>query len=307
LTLVIVDVEAKELVAKRDVTIPDARVARQLGGELKKFLSEGPVERAKTLFDQGNQHYNLGEFAKALESYKRAYRVKALPAFLFNIAQCHRKLGHHGEAIQMYQSYLVGLPNADNKGLVESLITESQSRIADGQRHERARQAAELEAGKQRAEHARKTKEAEARAEAERRKITQAKLDAERARELDRTYNQHPARKWTIVSGIIGVAAIGTGGYFGLRTRNLQSEFDNAGCGDPSINTDQATLATCDANRHEGQRNARLATVLLASGGALFAASVVVFIVDPGNVSRPPRERARVAISPTSIQVVMPW
>src|SRR5213075_837707 len=95
------------------------------GPALAKLVESVTVEKAKALFAEGNQHYNLGEFQQALEMYKLAYRVKPLPAFQFNIAQCHRKLGQHKDAIAMYQAYLVGVPDATNKDIVESLIAES--------------------------------------------------------------------------------------------------------------------------------------------------------------------------------------
>ncbi|HEY5937320.1 MAG TPA: hypothetical protein VIU61_21880, partial [Kofleriaceae bacterium] len=119
--LVLVDVGAKELIVKRDLTLATKKLAKELPAAVQKLVQDGPVQRAKDLFGQGSKHYAIGEFAPALELYKRAYRIKALPAFLFNMAQCHRKLGQHKDAIAMYQSYLVGIPNADNKALVESL------------------------------------------------------------------------------------------------------------------------------------------------------------------------------------------
>jgi len=77
---------------------------------VKKFVADARSDRAKAIFAEGNQHFNLGEFAPALEKYKTAYRIKPLAAFQFNIAQCHRKLGQYKEAIAMYQNYLTGVP-----------------------------------------------------------------------------------------------------------------------------------------------------------------------------------------------------
>jgi tetratricopeptide (TPR) repeat protein len=310
-TLVIVDVEAKELVAKRDVTIPDARIARQLGGVLKKFLDEGPVERAKTLFDQGNQHYNLGEFAKALESYKRAYRVKALPAFLFNIAQCHRKLEQHREAVAMYQSYLLGVPDAANKALVESLIAESKTKLAEVARlseesDKAKREREKLDLERKRAEEDRKAKEAAAVAASEKSKVEQARISVERERELDKTYNRHPARKWTIIAGSVGAAAAIAGGVFGLSARNAQSDFDSAGCGEDRF-LDEPTLAKCVGDRDRGERNARLANILIGGGGAVLLGSVIVFAIDPGNLERPTQARAQLGVSPNGVKVVIKW
>lgn len=302
LAFVLVDVTDKELIARREVTIAARKLERELGPAVQRFLAAAPTERAKALFNAGNRHYELGEYAQALAIYKQAYRAKPLPAFQFNIAQCHRKLGQHREAIAMYQAYLVGLPGAQNKQLVESLITESQSQIAKEQQLAREREQARLDADKQRAEDARKAKEAEAAAEAERRKALQAKLDAERAAQLEKTYNKHPARGWMVATGLVGLATAGAGGYFAYRARSAQAAFDDAGCGDPGRTLPQPVLATCAEDRDEGKRDARLANVLLASGGALAAASLLVFILDPGNIERP-RERATVAVTPSSVQV----
>ena len=138
---------------------------------LRKFVDEAPTERAKALFLVGNQHYNLGELAQALEMYKRAYQIKPLAEFLFNIAQCHRKLGEHKDAITMYQSYLVGVPDAQNKALVDELIAESKAALAAADQRETDR----LTTERARAEELRKAREAEALAARERRRTEQVK------------------------------------------------------------------------------------------------------------------------------------
>ncbi len=310
--LVLVDVAGKELVAKRDIVLADRNVARELPLELKKFLDSAPIERAKTLFAQGNQHYALGEFVSALEFYRRAYRIKPLPAFLFNIAQCHRKLGQHHEAVTMYQSYLAGVPDAQNKALVESLMAESKGKLAEEQRvadlaAQARRDVERLELERQRAEADRKAKEAVAMAAAERTKIEQARLAAEHERALEKTYNKHPARKWTIALGGVGAGALIAGGVFGFSARNAQSAFDDAGCGNPERVLDQPALAKCVDDRDRGKRSARLGSILLVSGGALLATSLVVFVLDPGNLARPERPRTAVAIAPGSVQLVVQW
>jgi tetratricopeptide (TPR) repeat protein len=310
---VLVDVAGKAVIGKRDVRISDRKIKRELGRALRAFLDEAPTERAKALFTTGNRHYELGEFTQALEVYKQAYRVKALPAFQFNIAQCHRKLGQHHEAIQMYQAYLVGVPDAQNKALVDSLIAESRAEIAAAEKAARDAEQAKLDAEKKKAEEARlaaeaarKAKEAEAAAEAERRRQIQAKLDAERQRELDKTYNRHPARKWMIATGVIGAATAGVGGYFAMRARNRQSAFDDRGCGEAEHSLPEAELDMCREDIDQGRKDARLANILIGAGGAVVLGSLIVYIIDPGNLERP-KERANIAISPTSVQVVVRW
>jgi tetratricopeptide (TPR) repeat protein len=312
--LVLVDVAAKELVAKRDLTLAKRKLAKDLPPMIGRLVQDGPVERAKDLFAQGSKHYQLGEFAPALELYKRAYRVKALPAFLFNIAQCHRKLGQHTEAVAMYQSYLVGVPNAPNKALVESLIAESKAALAQARStaDKRAAEAAQLESermalDKKRSEDARKAKEADAIAAAERRRVEEARLSAERERELDKIYDRHPARTWAIVGGSVGIAAAIGGGFFTMRARSAQNAFDNAGCGDRDQVLDVAALAQCRRDQDRGEKSARLGSVLLGSGAGVLAAALVVFVLDPGNVERPEQARASVTVTPRSVQVVLPW
>jgi tetratricopeptide (TPR) repeat protein len=70
------------------------------------------------------RHYDLSEWEPALIDFKEAYRNKPDPAFLYNIAQCHRKLGHANDAITFYQSYLRRAPNAGNREEVERRIAE---------------------------------------------------------------------------------------------------------------------------------------------------------------------------------------
>lgn len=77
---------------------------------------------ARQLYEQGTQHYDLNEFREALGAFKDAYRNYNDPAFLFNIAHCHRALGNSAEAIQFYKSYLRKLPDAPNAAEVRRII-----------------------------------------------------------------------------------------------------------------------------------------------------------------------------------------
>ncbi len=305
LDVVLVDVGGKDLLSRRQITLPAAKLLKELGPALKKFVAEAPVERAKALFAKGNEHYNLGELVQALELYRRAYRAMPLPAFLFNIAQCHRKLGQHADAVTMYQSYLVGVPDAQNKALVESLITESRAVLDAEQKTAAAMEHARLDAEraaaeKQKAEAIRRAKEAEAKAEAERTQAARIASD----REL---YNKHPARNWAYVAAGVGAVAMVGGGVFGVRARDAQSAFDNANCGDPAELLTQSELAACRSDRDRGERSAMFSNVLLIGGGALLATSVLVFVLDPGNLERPQDARAQLRITPTSAQAVVRW
>ena len=82
---------------------------------------------AKAHYATGVRHFDLSEFDEALADFKVAYRNKPDPVFLYNIGQCHRKLGHTEEAINFYQAYLRRAPDAKNREEVERRIAELQS------------------------------------------------------------------------------------------------------------------------------------------------------------------------------------
>jgi tetratricopeptide (TPR) repeat protein len=89
------------------------------------------IAAAKAHYETGVRHFDLSEYEPALVEFKEAYRNKPDPVFLYNIAQCHRKLGHTDEAISFYQSYLRRAPEAKNREEVERRIAELQSLRGD--------------------------------------------------------------------------------------------------------------------------------------------------------------------------------
>jgi tetratricopeptide (TPR) repeat protein len=84
---------------------------------------------ARTHFEAAEKAFNVGRFEDALAEYQVAYDALPLPAFVFNIAQCHRNLGNAEQAIFFYQRYLSLEPQASNRGVVEDLIIEQQHRL----------------------------------------------------------------------------------------------------------------------------------------------------------------------------------
>lgn len=90
----------------------------------------------RAAFDEGTTDYNLGHYEDALAAFERGYRVKNDPAFLFNIGQCHRQLGHAKDAARSYRAYLRESPSVP-----ESQATEVQ-RLIGLMDDEVARQAA---------------------------------------------------------------------------------------------------------------------------------------------------------------------
>lgn len=81
-------------------------------------------DAARKAYSEGSRYYNLNQYAEALEAFKRAYWNYEEPSFLYNIAQCHRRLKHKSEAIDFYRSYLRNAPAAPNRVEVEKVIAE---------------------------------------------------------------------------------------------------------------------------------------------------------------------------------------
>ena len=79
-------------------------------------------QRAREEFRTGLQHYNLGEYKDALETFKSAYRDYGDPSFLFNIAQCERMLGEKTEAIRSYRAFLREVGETSQRTEVLGLI-----------------------------------------------------------------------------------------------------------------------------------------------------------------------------------------
>jgi len=141
---------------------------------------------AKKHFYAGEKLFALGRFDEALAEYEAAFDAKPLPAFLFNIGQCHRNLHDYDAAIFSYRKYLSLMPDAANRAEVEDLIRE----LEDLQARERA-------------EHDRQ--------------------ETDRARAAEHDEPSTPVyKKWWLWTGV-GVVAAGTATFLLTRDRGVPS------------------------------------------------------------------------------------
>ena len=69
-------------------------------------------------------HYELGEFAAAVDEFKLAYARSQAPGLLFNLAQASRLNKDYEQALHFYRAYLRVRPDAANRDDVERRITE---------------------------------------------------------------------------------------------------------------------------------------------------------------------------------------
>lgn len=79
--------------------------------------AESPeLARAKQMYVEGKRYYDVGDYPRAIETWKRAYVVSSAPMLLFNIAQAYRLTGDCVQALRVYASYereARDLPNKD--------------------------------------------------------------------------------------------------------------------------------------------------------------------------------------------------
>ena len=144
------------------------------------------------------QFFNLGKFEPALAELEEAYKLKAAPGLLFNIAQCHRQLKHYERAAFFYKAYA----EAGTGPQVEVAKTFAQEMLALDTAEKEQAHAAEVKAEQARAEEARREQEKVAK---------QRELDLELARlAANRAQADVPApifKKWWFWTGVAVIAA----------------------------------------------------------------------------------------------------
>jgi tetratricopeptide (TPR) repeat protein len=173
-------------------------------------------DQAKIHVKAADTDFKLGRFQEALDSYSKAYELYAAPAFLFNIAQCHRNLKNWERAIFFFEGYLRESPNAPNRQLVESLLHEAHDEYDKAQKLKAETDARDRQAAdQQRAtdmEEARRKLAAEERAVLERRAAQQQNGGFRD----DRPRGAPITKKWWFWTavGVVVIAAAGTTYYF---------------------------------------------------------------------------------------------
>jgi tetratricopeptide (TPR) repeat protein len=88
-------------------------------------------ESARSHYAQGQAEYNLGHYAEALKEFEAAYKMRPVPALLFNIGQCHRFIGDFQSAVTTYRAFVrTADPNDKNLALARDLLKQSEAALA---------------------------------------------------------------------------------------------------------------------------------------------------------------------------------
>jgi tetratricopeptide (TPR) repeat protein len=83
-----------------------------------------PEEQAGELVDEAIRHYNVGEYAEAIDAYKAAYKLVPEPTLLWNIAQAYRLAGDCAKALTAYRSYVREAPTGEFRAMADQRIPE---------------------------------------------------------------------------------------------------------------------------------------------------------------------------------------
>src|SRR5262245_28143770 len=87
--------------------------------------------QARAHFDRGRAFFEVDEYRKAIAEFKAAHIEKPDPAFLYNIAECYRRLGDLSEALQFYRRFLATAPADDKtRPIVEQRVADLKT-VAD--------------------------------------------------------------------------------------------------------------------------------------------------------------------------------
>jgi tetratricopeptide (TPR) repeat protein len=99
-------------------------------GTLAHADAASDAAEVKRHYDEGTAAYSLGDFVRAAEEYKAAYKLRHDPVFLYNVAQAYRGAGDLEQAKFFYRSYLRNAPRAPNKVDIEERIRSIEEQIA---------------------------------------------------------------------------------------------------------------------------------------------------------------------------------
>src|SRR5262245_1370574 len=91
--------------------------------------AKDPKEVARAHYERGKLLYEEFHFREALDQFNEAYRLTALPGFLYNIGVCHEKLLNRHAAIEAFERYLLGWPEAPDRAEIERRIARLRNEI----------------------------------------------------------------------------------------------------------------------------------------------------------------------------------
>ena len=99
-------------------------------------------QKAREFYRKGMAEYVLEHWDAAIGEFEAGFREEQEGAFLFNIAQAHRKAKRYEQSIQYFRKYLDFAPEAPDRAQVEKDIAEEEVALSAAQKAAREAKAA---------------------------------------------------------------------------------------------------------------------------------------------------------------------
>lgn len=228
------------------------------------------LQEAKDHYDRGMAHYELGEFAAAVEEFKAAYARSQAPGLLFNLAQASRLNKDYEQALHFYRTYLRVRPDAANRDDVEKRIAELEPIVEMRRRAEEEKLSAV------------------SRQPATRPAAPPSPVIEERPTVVRPLSSGRSEKIAGIVVGVVGVGALAAGIGLGVASLDAQNKLSSLATSMGSWTPEQASLY------QTGQRDAAAATAVYVVGGVAVATGVILVAVGVK------KSHARFAVAPTT-------
>lgn len=91
--------------------------------------ADGTDDKAREAFDRGEKLFKSQKFTEALTAFEDGYRIKASPAFLFDLALTYQALGNSQQAIDHFRAYLKASPASSDCPAIEAAIAAEQRKL----------------------------------------------------------------------------------------------------------------------------------------------------------------------------------
>jgi tetratricopeptide (TPR) repeat protein len=241
--------------------------------------------KAKDLAMRGRAYHDAGDYGAAVAAFKEAYVLAPSPGLLFNIAQAYRLAGNCDEAAWMYRRYLDTNPTGTNRDLAEQHLSTVEKCGTGGLRMAVTVPKPATVPDPQGAAMGASLGMAAAGSGEEHLQDTPS---------LDRA---HTYKRYGIVVGVAGGAALVGAGIFALQARDasqtVETKYKHGGKWE-DVKEDDA----------RGKRDATFAKVLGVSGGVAVLSGAILY-----GIGRHYESDKQIAVMPTKngAQVSLSW
>ena len=209
--------------------------------------AQSVTKQVEQLSGQAAAAYGEGDFEKAIELFKQAYALQAVPNLLFNIAKVYEKIENWEQAMSYYKEFLKA-PDADPQARQVAV-----DRIDSLQGVVKAEREAREEEERRLAEEERKKREAELAAQQQ-----------QQQQQTEEPTGGASAGAW-ITAGA-GVALLVGGGVFGLLASDQETAFDTG-----------ETPEDRRAARSKGKTYALVADSMFVGGAIATTIGIILF------------------------------